>query len=160
MLNDSAAQSLCKACGLCCTGHLFLWTKLRSPELDSIKSLGVKVFREPEHRGFDQPCPLWDGVCTIYDLPQYPRFCGTYKCKLLKRLMDESMELPQALDVVGQTKGMIHDLEPNLTGDSSENFRERLVKTFENVEGNQDVEERIRELLRLLEDQFGVKDIV
>src|SRR5215207_4050079 len=109
--NESAANRLCKACGLCCTGHLFIWTKLRSAEMDSIEELGLNVFRSvPSQRGFSQPCPLWQGQCTIYTSPHYPRFCRTYKCKLLKEVLDENMELPNALSVIQKAKEMIQEL--------------------------------------------------
>src|SRR5688572_24896262 len=105
--NESQANSLCKSCGLCCTGHLFTRTKLRSAELDSAQALGLNVFRShPSQRGFSQPCPLWQGQCTIYTSPHYPHFCHTYKCKLLKEVLDETIPLPNALRVVQQTKAL------------------------------------------------------
>src|SRR5919108_377904 len=95
--DESPANILCKSCGLCCTGHLFIWTKLRSAELNSIAALGVPVLRSvPSQRGFNQPCPLWKGQCTVYHSPHYPRFCRTYKCKLLKRLLDGNASPPEA----------------------------------------------------------------
>src|SRR4030095_17126719 len=41
----SQANVLCRACGLCCTGHLFVWAKLRPAELDPAEALGLSVFR-------------------------------------------------------------------------------------------------------------------
>src|SRR5215217_9602106 len=93
--DESPANSLCKSCGLCRSGHLFIWTKLRSAELDSLEELGVPVLRAvPSQRGFNQPCPLWNGQCTIYHSPHYPRFCHTYKCKLLKKVVEGNATLP------------------------------------------------------------------
>src|SRR5512132_1081293 len=89
------ANTLCKSCGLCCTGHLFIWTKLKSTELEPAEKLGLRVFGSmPSQRGFSQPCPLWQGKCTVYDTPHYPHYCRTYKCKLLKKLLDETTPLP------------------------------------------------------------------
>src|SRR5512134_2440425 len=99
--NESEANILCKSCGLCCTGHLFIRAKLRSAELDSAEALGLNVVRTPpSQRGFSQPCPLWHGQCTVYNSPHYPRFCGTYKCQLLKKVIDETTPLPEALSAV------------------------------------------------------------
>jgi len=159
-MNEAPANVLCKSCGLCCTGHLFVWTKLRSAELDSIQSLGLKVFREPNQRGFDQPCPLWDGVCTIYDSPHYPRFCGTYKCKLLKQMLDEVTPLPSALTVVQHTKSLIHELELILPTSANPNFRERLASYLEQGGSNPEFQQKAKELLEVYEVQFGVKDLV
>ena len=156
--NESPATTLCKSCGLCCTGHLFIWAKLRSAELDSAQALGLNVIREPRQRGFSQPCPLWDGVCTVYTSPHYPRFCHTYKCKLLKELLEENIPLPEALTVVQQAMGMIQELETFLPASSEISFRERLVTHME--QGNADLEFRLQAsaLLNFFKKHFGVSD--
>jgi hypothetical protein len=167
--NESQANILCKSCGLCCTGHLFIWSKLKSAELDSAEALGLNVFRsDPRQRGFSQPCPLWQGQCTIYTSPHYPHFCRTYKCKLLKEVLDENTSLPDALTVVAQAKGTIHELEAPLPSSPNTNFRERLVAHLEDPEraqasaGQEDREFRLKAdaLLLLYEKVFGVKDLV
>ncbi len=160
--NESKASLLCKSCGLCCTGHLFTWGKLRSTELKSAQALGLKVLgSDPNQRGFSQPCSLWDGQCTIYASPDYPHFCGLYKCKLLKELMDESVTLPEALTVVQKAKGMIEDVDRVLPVTKNKSFRERLVAGLESP-GEKDLEfqEKARTLLLFYRNRFGVKDIV
>ncbi|HSM72084.1 MAG TPA: hypothetical protein VK851_11130, partial [Anaerolineales bacterium] len=158
--NESTANTLCKSCGLCCSGHLFAWTKLRSPELDGIEALGVKVFREPQQRGFNQPCPLWDGVCTVHASPDYPRFCKTYKCKLLKELIDEKVQLPEALKIVEQTMEMIVEVDKLLPDSSNPNFRERLVEHLDDGNSSQEFQRKANELLDVYETRFGVDDLV
>ena len=158
----SQGNILCKSCGLCCTGHLFIWTKLRSAELDSAQALGLNVFgSDPSQRGFGQPCPVWQGECTIYASPHYPHFCRTYKCKLLKEVLDENTQLSDALIVVQQAKEMIHEVEALLPGSPNINFRARLVAQLEENE-NTDLEFRRKAhaLLILYEKVFGVKDLV
>ena len=167
-MNEQQGNTLCKSCGLCCTGHLFIWTKLRSAELDSAEALGLNVFRSvPSQRGFNQPCPLWQGQCTIYTSPHYPHFCRTYKCKLLKRVLDETTSLPKALSAVEGTKELIRELEALLPATSSTNFRERLVEHLEALEkiavwDEADLEFRLKAdtLLTLYERLFGVNDLV
>lgn len=159
-MTESPATLLCKSCGLCCTGHLFVWTKLRSSELDSIQSLGVDVFREPGQRGFSQPCPLWREHCTIYETPQYPRFCRTYKCKLLKQVLDDVIPLPSALTTVRQTKSLIHALDVVLPASPSLNFRERLAAYLEREDVSSEIQQQARELLEMYESQFGVDDLL
>jgi len=169
--NQSQASILCRSCGLCCTGHLFIWTKLRSAELDSAEALGLNVFRsEPRQRGFSQPCPLWQGQCTVYTSPHYPHFCRTYKCKLLKNVLDENTPLPDALSVIEQAKGMIHELEALLPGSPDVNFRERLVAHLENLQrmnassGQEstdlDLRPKAGALLIFYEKVFGLKDLI
>lgn len=160
------ATALCKACGLCCTGHLFSWVRLKAPELNRLEKLGVTVIRsDPRQRGFLQPCPLWNGECTIYNSLDYPSGCTSYNCKLLRELLDESIPLQKALRVVKKTKERIHEVE-SLLPDSTENsFRERLVTFLDGVESSQENEEghllqKARDLVSLFRDDFGVTDLV
>ena len=168
-VRESQANILCKACGLCCTGHLFGWTKLKSIELNSMEELGVQVLRSsPSQRGFNQPCPLWQGQCTIYQSPHYPHFCRTYKCKLLKKLLDETTPLMEALDSIQQAKEIIRGVEALLPDSPNPNFRERLAAQIEELEnqkripGQLDIEfqKKARELLDLYAKVFGVNDVV
>lgn len=166
--DESPGTKLCKACGLCCTGHLFSWVRLRASELDASEALGLKVIRsDPRQRGFIQPCPLWNGQCTIYNSLDYPHVCGTYKCKLLKELLDENIPLPQALAAVQRAKDGIAELETLLPASSNPNFRERLVAHVKFLEESMQVGEREREfqlkakdLLALYKDYFGVNDLL
>lgn len=154
---ESAASTLCKSCGLCCTGHLFSRTKLRAAELNSAQELGLNVFRShPNERGFSQPCPLWQGQCTVYGSPQYPRYCQTYKCKLLKELLAETTSLPEALTTIEDAKQMIRDLEPQLPESTLPGFRERLEAAIENDE----LRRQAAPLLGVYLDVFGVDDLV
>lgn len=155
---ESQATTLCKSCGLCCTGHLFVWTKLRSAELDSIQSLGLKVFREPGRRGFNQPCPLWEGQCTIYDSPHYPRFCHTYKCKLLINVLNENIPFSEALETVQMAMDMVREVEARLPASPFESFRERLVAHMENGEATLESQSKAKALLSFFEEHFGVDD--
>jgi hypothetical protein len=156
--SESPATTLCKSCGLCCTGHLFIWSKLRSAELDAAQSLGLNVIREPSQRGFSQPCPLWHGQCTVYTSPHYPRFCHTYKCKLLRELLEENISLTESLTVVEQVQEMIQELESFLPASPNSGFRERLVAHMER--GNANLEFRLKAdvLLLFFEKHFGVND--
>jgi len=156
----SPATSLCKSCGLCCSGHLFAWVKLRSPELDPLQAMGVNVVRAPRHRGFNQPCPLWNEKCTIYHSSHYPRACRTYQCKLLKNLLDQHTELAHALESVQQAKAMIHELEGLLPASSQYNFRERLVGYLELENSDPIIKHKVLELLLFYRDHFEVKDLV
>ena len=76
-------------------------------------------------------------------------------------MLGGNTSLPNALKVVGQAKGMIHDLETLLPISENTNFRERLVKQLENPT-NTDLEFRSKAdaLLIFYEKVFGVKDLV
>jgi hypothetical protein len=157
--HKSHASDLCRACGLCCTGYLFAWGKLKSTEIESAKVLGLNVLGSgPNDRGFSQPCSLWDGECTIYTSSHYPHFCGLYKCKLLKELMDERITLAGALLVIRDAKETIEEVETLLPALPKTNFRERLVDHL--ADADNEFQEKARKLLTLYKDRFGVKDIV
>lgn len=164
--NESPADILCKSCGLCCSGHLFIWAKLRPSELDRAESWGLKVFRDdPTQRGFSLPCPLWDGQCTIHTSPHYPHVCREYKCKLLKEVIAETTPLPDALTAIEKAKEMIHELKVLLPASENPNFRERLVAQLERRKEFDDEHQDLRllkadELLALYEEVFGVTDLI
>ena len=160
-ISESPGTVLCKSCGLCCTGHLFSWVRLRATELDTSQALGLNVIRsDPRQRGFTQPCPLWNGQCTVYTSPHYPRVCRTYQCKLLKEVLDENIPLSESLTVVHRAKEMIGELEALLPVSPKRNFRERLISHM--VQGNADLEFRLKAdaLLSFYEKHFGVQDFL
>lgn len=158
-IDESQGATLCKSCGLCCTGHLFSWVRLRATELDPSQALGLNVIRsDPKQRGFTQPCPLWQGQCTVYTSPHYPRVCSAYQCKLLKEVLDENIPLPESLTVVQQAKEMIRELESLLPVSSNISFRERLVAHMEHGNADSGFQLKADALLIFLDKHFGVND--
>jgi len=163
--NNTQANLLCQACGLCCTGHLFIWAKLRPSELDPAEALGMNVFRsDPRQRGFSQPCPMWQGQCTIYESSHYPHVCRAYKCKLLKEMLVEKASLGNALTLIEQTKELIREVESLLPVSHTRNFRERLVEYLENSSEqenqNRELQVKAEQLLAFYEQVFGVNDLI
>ena len=166
--SQSPATTLCKSCGLCCTGHLFAWAKLKPAELDPAEAMGMTVYRsDPHERGFSQPCPLWKGQCTIYDSPHYPRVCRAYQCALLKEVSGENTSLAQALSVVEQARAMMDEVEALLPASSNPNFRERLVDYIEHPAESAAREDAYRvfrlkadALLLFIKEHFGVTDFL
>ncbi|MDP1545628.1 MAG: hypothetical protein Q8L87_06360 [Anaerolineales bacterium] len=163
------ANTLCKSCGLCCSGHLFSWVRLNAPELDPVEKLGLNVIRnDPRQRGFTQPCPVWNGVCAVYTSPDYPRNCKSYKCKALKQLLDENITLPEALSVIQETLTLIREIEALLPASSAISFRERLISHKEYLESKGRAHEALDQeflgktavLLNRYEDRFGVDDFI
>ena len=161
--DDNAGEphesTLCKSCGLCCTGHLFFWVRLNASELDHAEALGLNVVRtDPRQRGFTQPCPVWDEVCTVYSSPHYPRGCRKYQCKLLKQMTAGAVGLPEALDVVQQALAMIREVEPFLSSSPQLSFRERLVAQLEVGGAGPDFQLKANTLLTYFDRHFGVND--
>ena len=95
----------------------------------------------------------------IYTSTHYPHFCRTYKCTLLKQVIDETTSLPDALTVIEKAKESIQELESLLPASTNTNFRERLVAHLEE-NADEDFRLKARELLVLYETVFGVKDVI
>ncbi len=129
--------------------------------MDPAQALGLNVLRSPpSQRGFSQPCPLWQGHCTVYTSPHYPRFCRTYKCKLLKQVLEENAHLPQARRAIEAAKELIDEVQALLPASRNPNFRERLVAEIENRSAGQEFREKAEQLLEMYEAVFGVSDVV
>ena len=169
LAGDSPANILCKSCGLCCTGHLFAWAHLTAGELFSAQSLGLNVIQDnPHQRGFTQPCPMWNGVCALYNSPKYPRSCKRYNCDVLCRLLDEDISLTEALSTIQETLTLIREIELLLPASSSLSFRERLITYKEDLESNEreytesesEFLRKAEELLTYYEEGFGMDDFI
>lgn len=170
-MTEPQSQTLCKSCGLCCSGHLFSWVRLNANELDKTEALGLKVIRnDPRQRGFLQPCPVWrGGVCTVYTSPDYPSSCRKYKCKVLKQLLNEEINLTKGINQIEETLSLIREVENLLPVSSAISFRERIIEYKENLEkldsqsyssNDKKFLQKVKELLDLYENRFGVDDFV
>ncbi len=168
---EPQSQTLCKACGLCCSGHLFSWVRLNANELDKVENLGLKVIRnDPRQRGFLQPCPVWrNGVCSVYESPDYPSSCRKYKCVVLRKLLDDEITLADGLSQIEEALNLIREVETLLPVSSAISFRERIIEHKENLEtlneqNYSDTEkmflQKAGELLEMYEHRFGVDDFI
>ena len=101
---------------------------------------------------------MWNGECTIYESPHYPRGCDSYRCKLLRELLDESVSLPKALRTVQKAMKMIREVEMFLPVSPNISFRERLITQMEQGNADADFRQKANELLAFFEKHFGVND--
>ncbi|GAB4539234.1 MAG: hypothetical protein Fur002_03970 [Anaerolineales bacterium] len=160
-LQETPASTLCKACGLCCTGHLFLWARLNAFELNRAQALGLRVIRnDPRQRGFTLPCPLWNQSCTVYTSPDCPRVCHSYQCKLLKELLDEQVALSEALSVIQKAKKMIQQMEALLPPSANPSFRGRLTAEMERGNPQPQFAAQAGEVVAFYRERFGVNDLL
>lgn len=132
---EPASATLCKACGLCCTGHLFVNAEFKLAQVETTRALGLNVLQtNPETPVFSLPCPLWKGQCTIYTHPHKPSICGDFKCKLLREVEEEQLGLDEALLVVQRTKQLINELDAQVPVGQSNNFRRHLFEYLTELE--------------------------
>jgi len=160
------AETLCKACGLCCTGHLFSWVQIKKAEHASLQKLGLTVVKPDEKKhGFSQPCPMWDGECTIYQTKNFPSGGRAFNCKLLRELLDESVSLSTALRVVKRTKKKIGVIEKLLPASPHVSFRDRVVEQLTYLDDStqltlaeSEFQAELNSVLNEIESRFGVRN--
>lgn len=165
--SEPASATLCKACGSCCTGHLFTHASFKPSEVETTRALGLQVLQtNPDKPHFLLPCPLWEGHCTIYTHPNKPSICGNFKCKLLREMQDDSIPLAEALSVVQRAKQLIQELERQLPDGQHSNFRRRLFEYVDQLQRAASPTEsenafRLKAgvLLVLFAQRFGVKGL-
>jgi hypothetical protein len=145
--------------------------RLNANELDKVETLGLKVIRnDPRQRGFLQPCPVWQGgICTVYTEPDYPSSCRKYKCIVLRKLLDEEIDFPNAMNQIEETLSLIREIENLMPASSIISFRERLIEHKEYLEKadkqnysatEKEFLQKAKELLEIYENQFGVDDFI
>jgi hypothetical protein len=166
-MQKPASATLCKACGLCCTGHLFVNAEFKPSEIQTARALGMDVLQsDPERPAFHLPCPLWKGQCTIYTHPHKPSICSDFKCKLLREVEDGQRELDDALLVVQRTRQLIQELAAQIPVRRTNNFRQYLLEYLNQLEQaamqtESDNAFRLKAgvLLVLFAQRFGVKGL-
>jgi uncharacterized protein len=114
----SQGITLCLSCGMCCNGALHGQARIAPQEIYFAESLGLTILEEIEKEvkvSFRLPCPRWqDGRCSVY--PIRPNVCGDYRCKLLRSLHENEMELDTAQYFVTEVKALVSEIE-ELIGD-------------------------------------------
>lgn len=97
----STASAICRSCGLCCSGALFLCVTLPPNEVRGARNCGLDVRESPTITGFPLPCSQHlDQRCAVYDNPGRPRVCRTYQCWLLHRYLNGRVSAKSARRMV------------------------------------------------------------
>jgi hypothetical protein len=162
--NELDATAVCKACGLCCTGHLFTWARLDPGEIITTQALGMSLVQpRPDENGFSLPCPLYTNQCPIYTHPHKPKVCGKYECKMLKEIKNGQKNLAQAMTEIKQFKDIVHELEALLPTKPNVNYNQYLCEHIWQLENdptlyNTEAAFRLKAgvFFILLEQRFGV----
>ena len=103
---SAAEQDLCISCGLCCDGSLF-WAVPVGPEEV------VPVPLDPERR-LRQPCPRFDGRCTVY--AERPAGCRSFDCRVLQTLRAGLRDRAWADGEIAQMRRVLAELHTLLPG--------------------------------------------
>lgn len=100
-INADLEQRLCKACGFCCDGTLFVNVRIREEEpVDTYKKVGLQIAESTEGLvTMKQPCASFkDQCCQTYQCR--PLRCGEFKCKLLKQTGQGTMTETEAMSII------------------------------------------------------------
>lgn len=124
-----AANRLCQACGMCCTGVLFSHITLDKEDRVRAKRAGIKMRKVSADKTVAPlPCTQFkNGACSVYDLR--PKKCQSYYCGLQKKVMNGEVAAERAEEVIRTTKGEAEWLLAQgrkLTGVDALNLREFL----------------------------------
>lgn len=95
-----AANALCKACGLCCSGYLFRHVSVPKDLEETYRQLGLSIYQRPGGTvAFHQPCTCHtkDG-CSIYDAQ--PSVCRDYFCILQIHVLNGTTPVDQAHTII------------------------------------------------------------
>lgn len=125
-------QEICVKCGFCCDGTIFGHAHLKPGEKASIpEKLRINIYIENGEEYFPQPCPYFEGKCTIYNQCR-AEICGTYRCQLLKDLATGLINNSEALRIVTgavEMKNSIINEYKRIDGKGEAiSFRQLLVK--------------------------------
>ena len=125
-MSESAAQSLCTQCGLCCAGVIFADVELRDEkEAIAMECLGLEIEEEDGCNLLVQPCRALKGKrCGIYS--HRPDCCRSFECKVLKDFQSGRINKFKALDAINHLRGLLksHDHE------ASRDFANRVFLDF------------------------------
>jgi Fe-S-cluster containining protein len=111
---EDPETTLCRACGICCSGVLFSHAEVEEHELPRLARRGLPVIRPevglPE---LNLPCAAHGPAgCSIYE--DRPEKCASYACKLRGRLARGAVTLEAALATVARIKELARSVDAAL----------------------------------------------
>ena len=156
---EESATILCRHCGLCCMGAVFSYVEVSSEEKKSLSNLGFSIHEKPQNRHFfNLPCRQFHlGVCGIY--PDIPGKCSDYRCRLLKRLQKDKIELLDALAIADETIDLALNVSRLMNKSGSHNWKkinlkDRIYKAVRTKPENRTLIRAIKKYLQQLDRDF------
>lgn len=140
---EALEQRLCKACGFCCDGTLFLHVRISESEpIRAYKKAGLQLMDSPEGKvTMRQPCSGFSkGSCQTYHCR--PLRCGEFKCALLKQASEGAVTESNALEVIRETKkirsrytALLHQIFPEFEQKSIVSTYRQIRKASKHLSG-------------------------
>jgi len=101
-----AAESLCKACGLCCNGVWFATGTLKASEEERAVQEGFQLQKSDAGSRFTQPCSKYQNSCCSAYTQWRPEVCATFSCRLLDQLRQGEISGAEAMKHVKAARAM------------------------------------------------------
>jgi hypothetical protein len=111
---ENGESSICLGCGFCCDGTLFHTAKAGSGDTrESFIAIGLTPVNGEAgtEGGFQLPCPVFTGSCSVYDSAQ-PGVCKAFRCRLLRSVERGKYTVAEAQQIVRETKALRDSLLP------------------------------------------------
>ncbi len=107
-------EALCQECGLCCQGVFHSYVRLLDDEVCIIEktNINVQFDKEEKFSFFTLACLAFDGHCSIYQ--ERPSTCSKHRCELLQSVIQEEIEIQDALMIVDKMKFLLDEFLPEL----------------------------------------------
>ena len=115
-------STLCRQCGLCCSGAFFTHVALSTAEAERLRGERVRVVSKRDGRKvMALGCTALDGTtCGIYG--QRPHGCREYVCEVGRSLERGALSLDEALAVVRRGRELVDavlvEAGPSAPGDT------------------------------------------
>ncbi len=146
---EQEASELCQSCGLCCYAFHNLGLVQNEKEKQIVEGFGGELFTNKAGKlSFRQPCPAYDGKCSVY--PDHPLSCRQYRCKLLDTLLKGERTFNEARRIVEKTKQEVETIDTSLLpllGERSIIVDEYINLFFETVKNDDLLKKRYQNAL-------------
>lgn len=95
-------QGICRRCGLCCDGTLFVQVPLSADDCSRLKCIQGKNSAADEH--LDLPCRFFGSQCEVYEAR--PAVCSGYRCQLLEDHSSGRLNSAEAFGIISNALGL------------------------------------------------------
>ncbi len=128
-----AASSLCKSCGLCCDGSMFVGVHLQAGDsAPALKQLGFRIQHKKKYDFFNQPCSAFkNNCCAVYTAR--PVRCRVFECQQLKRLFQGETTEDEALKKIKEAQSMIAVIKKLLYKLGPTNSKKPLLQQYQQI---------------------------
>ena len=148
-MNRQQASILCLDCGICCsTLHNQGLVQNRRERQVVLEFGGSLISNRAGRLCFIQPCPAFDGSCSVY--ASRPASCRGYECYLFDLIETGTIQIAQAKKIIDNIKAEIACIDAGLEdmlGKRSLILDEYFTLFLEKIKGNSPLKKQYQDVL-------------